>query len=380
MIKYTKYAILTVLFLIVIFPLAIYDGFKADREYSEIENRGLRQMPKLGLDGVLSGEFFTEYEEYRKDQYIFKDDIVGSYLKLNFYVLNRDKINGFYLGDNGRLYEDEKLETDKLEEFVKKKNEFIISLNASLEGMGVKMYNMYAPISSDYNMNNLPEYAKYNMKRVFEFEKQIDSVSSKVDYINARELFKDDLTGDKYYYKTDHHWNIDGAYKAYEYIVNKAKKDFQGIEDQLEPYNGLMVDTYYEFNGSYNRQLQFNVSNKEDFKVYRPSKDLITERITGEKIGQDIIDKSLIESPSTYSTFMGGDMPKDIVKTGRSNLPNVLVIGNSFTNSLETLLYANFNEMHSIDVRESNLERVDIPAYVKKHNINLVVYIHGGIK
>ncbi|MEG2891901.1 MAG: DHHW family protein [Clostridium sp.] len=380
MIRYIKYAILTVMFLVIIFPLAIYDGFKGDRKYSEVENRGLIQMPEITFKGLVNGEFFTEYEEYRKDQYAFKDAIVGDYLKLNFYLLKRDKINGFYLGNNGRLFEDEEIEYEEGIGFIKEKNKYIKGLNDSLKAMNVKLYTMYAPLSSDYNMDNLPEYAKYNMKKIEKFEKEIDSVGDSVDYINVRELFKDDPTGDKYYYKTDHHWNIEGAYKAYKYIVEKAMVDFKEVEKPLEPYNGLMVDTYYKFNGSYNRKLQFNVDNREEFRVYRPSKDLVKERITGEEKGKDIIDKSYLESPSTYSVFMGGDMPKDVIKTGRSNLPNVLVIGNSFTNGLETLLYANFNEMHSIDVREANLNRIDIPKYVKRHNINLVVYLHGGIR
>ncbi|MEG0370956.1 MAG: DHHW family protein [Clostridium sp.] len=379
MIRYMKCAILSVLFIFIIVSLGAYDGFKGDKLYSQIENRRLKKSPKITLDGVLNGDFFREYEEYRQDQYGLKDMVVGSYIKFNLYTLGKDKVNGFYLAKDGRLFEDKDIDQEVALANIRKRNEYIRKVNKDIKKMGKEFYVMYAPESSDYNMEPLPEYSKYNMKVLKKLEDEIDSVGADVDYINARRLFLDDKTGDKYYYKTDNHWNIDGAFKAYEYIVNKSRGVYPMVPKILMPYDGFMVDTYYDFYGSYNRQLQFNVDSYEEFRVYIPSRDLVTGRDSGGKPGKKIIQKDLIDTNYSYSAFMGGDMARDIIKTSRSNLPNILVIGNSFTNSLETLLFANFNEMHSMDVRQENMGEVDIGNYVNRNDIDIVVYVHGGI-
>ena len=57
------------------------------------------------------------------------------------------------------------------------------------------------------------------------------------------------------------------------------------------------------------------------------------------------------EEVITYSVFMGGDIGETVIDTNREDLPTALLIGESYTNALETLLYASFDELHAIDPR-----------------------------
>ena len=52
-----------------------------------------------------------------------------------------------------------------------------------------------------------------------------------------------------------------------------------------------------------------------------------------------------------YSLYMGGDVSITRIETNRSNLPTVLVYGDSFTNALESLIWYNFDTMYSLDFR-----------------------------
>lgn len=384
MIKDIKLTILAVVFILIIFPLGIYNFFKGDREYSEIENRRLLERPHFSVTNIWNGEYFKDYESYIKDQFAFKDGITSSYVQLNFYGLKRNKVNGFYLGKDGRIYEDKNRDLDETLIKVKKRNDYIRKISKEVKSKGKEFYAIYVPTSSDYSANDLPIYAKANMKKVLRLEDEINSLSKDVDYINIRDIFDKDTTKgestvNKFYFKTDNHWNINGAEKAYEYIVNKARRKFPVIEPPLRENEEFMVDTYFKFNGSYNRQLQFNIDSKDELKVFRPRKDLLKERITNYKPGTDPINKDQVESNYSYSAFMGGDMPRDIIKTGRRGVPSVLVVGNSFTNPLETLLYTSFNEMHSMDVREENMGEYDVAHYANQFGIDVVVYVIGGI-
>lgn len=384
MIKDIKLAILAVVFVLIIFPLGLYNLLKGDREYSELENRKLQERPKLRFTDAWSGEYFKDYESYIKDQFAFKDEITSSYVQFNFYGLKRDKVNGFYLGKDGRIYEDKDINLNETLEKVKKRNEYIKKISKEVTSKGKEFYAIYVPTSSDYSAEGLPIYAKANMKKVLKIEEEINSLSKSVDYVNLRDVFEKDAAGDestvnKFYFKTDNHWNINGAWKAYEYIVNKARKKFPVMEPPLRENEEFMVDTYFKFNGSYNRQLQFNVDSKDELKVFRPRKDLFKERITNYKQGEYPINKDLVESNYSYSVFMGGDMARDVIKTNRRGVPSVLLVGNSFTNPLETLLYTSFNEMHSMDIREENMGEYDVAHYANQHGIDVVVYLIGGV-
>ena len=48
---------------------------------------------------------------------------------------------------------------------------------------------------------------------------------------------------------------------------------------------------------------------------------------------------------------MGGDYGETVLETHRPELPKLLIFGDSFTNALETLLYASFDETRSMDLR-----------------------------
>jgi hypothetical protein len=55
--------------------------------------------------------------------------------------------------------------------------------------------------------------------------------------------------------------------------------------------------------------------------------------------------------PVSYTVYMHGDIAETVIETNRPELPNVLIVGDSYTNAVECLLYTSFNEMRSIDLR-----------------------------
>lgn len=48
---------------------------------------------------------------------------------------------------------------------------------------------------------------------------------------------------------------------------------------------------------------------------------------------------------------MCGDAAETVIKTNRPELKKVLIVGDSFTNAMETILYLSFDEMRSLDYR-----------------------------
>ena len=71
---------------------------------------------------------------------------------------------------------------------------------------------------------------------------------------------------------------------------------------------------------------------------------------------------------------MQGDNAFTIVDTNRDALPNILYVGSSFTNILESLSIYDFNKMISIDYRH-NTSKNSISYYVNTYDIDYVVFI-----
>ncbi len=68
--------------------------------FSENENRVLAQMPHLSSEGILSGEFTKEIEEYTTDQFPMRDDITRIKAHLER-ASGKQENNGVYFFSKG---------------------------------------------------------------------------------------------------------------------------------------------------------------------------------------------------------------------------------------------------------------------------------------
>ena len=66
-----KYCIfISALFCAFIGLFLVANAATPSREFSEMENRNLEQMPKLSVDSLLSGQFMKDFETYTTDQFV----------------------------------------------------------------------------------------------------------------------------------------------------------------------------------------------------------------------------------------------------------------------------------------------------------------------
>ena len=71
-----KNKIITIMFLSYIAFFSIGFIVVKDRDFSQMENRNLKQFPEVSFESVMSGEFSDEFEDYMSDQIIYKDFLV----------------------------------------------------------------------------------------------------------------------------------------------------------------------------------------------------------------------------------------------------------------------------------------------------------------
>ena len=82
--------------------LAAADMVKADRLFSETENRILAQKPELRLENIISGSYGEEYENYATDQFVSRDRWVALKTRMDI-LLQKKLIKGVYLGRDNYL-------------------------------------------------------------------------------------------------------------------------------------------------------------------------------------------------------------------------------------------------------------------------------------
>lgn len=175
----------------------------------------------------------------------------------------------------------------------------------------------------------------------------------------------------KYFYKTDHHWNYKGSYKAYEDLVEilnldskiKTKsiscssKRFSGSKAGTMGINEIVSEPFcvYDFNFKVHR----TYINKQEYQKY----------------GVNHIDD--LETV-TYGYYYGDDYAEIILDFNNLEKENILVIGESFDNALLNLLGTHYNKLYSIDLRhyENTFnQKFDYNKYIKDNKIDKVLFI-----
>ena len=83
---------------------------------------------------------------------------------------------------------------------------------------------------------------------------------------------------------------------------------------------------------------------------------------------------SFLEVKDKYSYFLGGRQPLCVVEKEGSDGPKVLVVRDSYSDSLAPFLTERFSEVHLFDPRD-NLS--SIKGYVEEHGIDMVLVLYS---
>ena len=170
--------------------------------------------------------------------------------------------------------------------------------------------------------------------------------------------------------------NYYGAYAAYRAILDTLATDGWDLpvltEDDID-----FVELPNPYIGSRSRKL-YNLWPNDEKAVIGVQRDPVafTRWDNGELSERPLFIVPTEEYlPTTYNLYMGGDFGETVLKTDRPDLPDVLIFGDSFTNALETLLYASFDETHILDLR--HYTEKSLKDYITAYQPDLVLCIQN---
>lgn len=321
------------------------------------ENRTLAERPTLTWQSLWDGTFATAFESWFSDHAPGRTTLLEADTAVQMKVLRRPVVNDIVLSADGVLVPflsyDEYTEQDYAGPAASIAENYG-KLNDHVEANGGSFYFVGLPEQRVYFEEKFPDYLNNH-----ETEAQtadalfIQALEDQgVRFLNMEAVYDELGRPEEFYSTVDHHYNYYGAYTAYRSIMDTLASDGWDLpvltEDKID-----LVEQPFPYIGSRNRKL-YNLWPNTDKAVIGVQKDPVafTRYDNGELSEKPLF--ILPEDPvmpTTYNLYMGGDFGETVLETDRPELPDVLIFGDSFTNALETLLYASFDETHILDLR-----------------------------
>lgn len=306
-----------------------------EKGFSERENRVLQTAPEFSLSSLFEGKYTAAYEDYVTDQFAFRDGWIT--LKARSELLSgKEENNSVYLCASETL----------LERFdAPNYNDVDFSLdaiNTLVESGGAQVYFALIPSASEIWSEKLPDGApNYSQSAVIDHAYSYTNAVS-VDMYSALEQHK----SEDIFYRTDHHWTTLGAYYGYAALVRAMGMEPVPLSEYApRPVTDSFYGTTYSSSG-------FSWVSPDSITAYVEQGDVkITNYPQGSPQEGTLYDESFLNVKDKYSYFYGGNTPLIEIDTGNADAPSLLVIRDSYMDSLSPFLFPHFSNISIMDLR-----------------------------
>ena len=333
-----------VIFMVLLLGLAGKEALSHQRTYSPVEKRELQTRPEISITKVLDGRFQKKYESYLRDQFPGRDHWVSFQTDMELFM-GKNEIHNVYIGKNHYL----------LEHYTKKEfdpQQISKNLQALEKFVGKAKQNadvhvMMVPTKSWVLREKLPAFAPHYKEQKF-----YDALQQKLeneDVLISVEPVLDAHKEEEIYYRTDHHWTTLGAWYAYEQYTKAVGGDLQRAQGKKK-FRCISKDfygtTYAKIN--YARQA-------DKIEIYEPADKLRVVYNMGEKKTKTLYDFSFLKTADQYSVFTGGNQAVLEITGGIKNGKTLLLIKDSFANSILPFLAEDYEKLVVVDLRQLNV-------------------------
>lgn len=181
----------------------------------------------------------------------------------------------------------------------------------------------------------------------------------------------------KYYFKTDHHWNATGAYQGYKDIIGMINKDYD-IGEPKEIKNEIVYP--YQFKGNIINNMYINETDnindyaledirEFDFYIDDELKDYYEIKELYKEQGNQT-------SYTDYEYYYGISAATKVFDFYNEDKPNLLIIGSSYCNVNGLWIASHFNKTVFIDVWVIPYD-YSPKYYIDKYDIDIALVYMG---
>ena len=331
-----------------------------DRQFSEQENRYLQMRPEFSFKSLFSGDYTSKFETYTTDQFTFRDEWI-TLKAASELALGKQENNDVHLCENGTL----------IEGFKRPENSVLDSnmsaLNTLVGNTDAKVYFALIPDKSDLYAYLLPKNAPNDSEKEVIDYCYGQSNATNVDMYSALSAHKDEYI----FYRTDHHWTSLGAYYGLSALAESMGLPCPALDSYTDRH--VVSEEFYGTTWSSSGFSWVDPDTMETF-VNAPEGLKVTSYPQGSPVEGKLYDFSFLEKKDKYSMFMGGNCPMHVIETGNEDKPSLLILRDSYTDSLIPFLLDDFSEIHVLDLR---YYRASLKAYIEQNDFDNVLVCYS---
>ena len=333
-----------VIFMVLLLGLAGKEALSHQRTYSPVEKRELQTRPEISITKVLDGRFQKKYESYLRDQFPGRDHWVSFQTDMELFM-GKNEIHNVYIGKNHYLlehYTEKEFDPQQISKNLQALEKFVGKAKQNAD-----VHVMMVPTKSWILREKLPAFAPHYKEQ--KFYDALQQKLEKEDVLISVEPVLDAHKEEEIYYRTDHHWTTLGAWYAYKQYTKAVGGDLQRAQGKKK-FRCISKDfygtTYAKIN--YARQA-------DKIEIYEPEDKLRVVYNMGEKKTKTLYDFSFLKTADQYSVFTGGNQAVLEITGGIKNGKTLLLIKDSFANSILPFLAEDYEKLVVVDLRQLNV-------------------------
>lgn len=352
-------------FAIILFGLVSHVSI-TDSKVSDMENRTLEKAPlEPTVNELLSGGWSAQVETYFSDQFPARETWLRTFVKVEL-AMGKAYLDDKYHADTKTGWITSKPAGLQPSETLKASTDEVAVFKSELDTIGVPFTFFSLPAKATYVREPHPAYmpddSGIDNNRAFLTlltEKDVDNV---LLMDTMRKLNGGHMDTENWYFQTDHHWNINGAFAGYQAIVTELSERIGETLTPMSTDNTEKTCLDNEFAGSWNKVLYLLISN--DDKICYQEPEVFDDQFTVYK--GPVLATNEVQRSEIYA--LGRDLPTDQSVSysvgyssdfGELNILNdtyesdghLLIIKDSYFNSIQFQVASHFKKTTIIDLR-----------------------------
>lgn len=334
--------------------------YKEKGPFADVSNR--LESLKTSLDNKVIN-YFPFYSSLNKmdkkinstvNQYIY-----NKALNKNYYPMGKNSDGEYIYRDKEHYILQNSLSTKQLDERIESQIEFFNQLNIEDVSIFIPYRFEYTGIDNSVYLRDMSEYRNKFIRginpniKIGEF-----LVDTKEEYL-------------KYFYKTDHHYNMYGAYESYKIIMNLLKEEARSatvVEEDVTYYGSLA-------RSSYSKDIKDNFYTLDiDLGNY----DVLVNDKKQEKYKPKKLVKNKNDFYDYYVNYFNGLYGRVEYDFHQEEKENLLILEDSYGWQIDDLIASHYNKTYVIDIRQDEYKNgtFSIKEFMKEHNIKKVLFLY----
>ncbi|MBQ6862941.1 MAG: hypothetical protein IJO14_01755 [Clostridia bacterium] len=352
--------IISVLFAVLLFAVAIVNFAAPDKEFSESENRRLEQMPKLSLSTIANGSFMSDFETSLTDQFVMRDFFVKLRTRA-LVALGKAEVNDVYIADDSYLIPKPPVPN---EDIAKSTMEAIAAVAAKKPK--IQQYCAFIPRASYIHSDLLPNGAMHFDDKALIESMAANNTAENLKHIRVSDALAAAAQTQQVYYRTDHHWTTAGAFAAFGVIAQEMQLNTAGVAYEIYTVSDSFAGTSSSSSGVY------QVTDSVEICIPKNKQTCIVEMPQESKKYTSMFMYEFLEKKDKYAVFFGGNPSIVNISTDADSVDTLLILKDSYANALVPMLTPYYRNIIMIDPRYY-MESFD--SFLQTHRITDILYL-----